>query len=274
VKVSFSFDAGDAPQQVAGGPQGRAGGDQGVGLGLHPVGFAAQELDGPHDGLAGGAGQRRAVEPAPLAGSHLAQVVAAAHRGLPLADLRAGRRPGRRVAVAGELGDGAGVGRVGLVAPAAGSGVSLDPRRVGDADAASGVGQGGGRRVGVGAGGLQAEVQVGPGGVVVGPGQQRGGSAGVVGEGGLPGPAARAEQAGVGRGLGDVDADVAGRGGAPGVPPLWLINAGSSREGRPGIASEVEGAGGRADIWFPRSWPQPLHAVVPATGLPPTRRAA
>jgi hypothetical protein len=44
------------------------------------------------------------------------------------------------------------------------------------------------------------------------------------------------------------------------------MDAGSGSEGRPGIASEVEGAGGRATIWFPGSAPRPLHAVVAAAG--------
>jgi hypothetical protein len=175
-------------------------------------------------------------------------------------------------AVAGELGDGAGVGRVGLVALAAGGGMGLDPRRVGDADAAPGLGQGGGRRLGVGAGGLQAEVQLGAGGVAVGPGQAGGVAGGVVGEGGLAGAAVRGEQAGVERGLGDVDADGGGggRSGAHGLPPLWLTDAGWRRGAGPGIASEVESAGGWAAIWFPRSGPHSLHAVVPAAGLAPT----
>src|SRR5262249_16203633 len=53
-----------------------------------------------------------------------------------------------------------------------------------------------------------------------------------------------------------------GAGGAHGVPPLWLTNAGSGPE----LASEVEGAGGRAATWFARSGPHALHAVDPAAG--------
>src|SRR5262249_58790026 len=70
-------------------------------------------------------------------------------------------------------------------------------------------------------------------GVAVGPGDQGGVAAGVVGEGGLLDAAVRPEQAGVERGLADVDADEGGRGGAPGVPPLWLMDAGYGRVCRP-----------------------------------------
>jgi hypothetical protein len=41
------------------------------------------------------------------------------------------------------------------------------------------------------------------------------------------------------------------------------VGLGSSR---PGLAPEVEGAGGRPAIWFPRSQPHALHAVDPAAG--------
>ena len=42
--------------------------------------------------------------------------------------------------------------------------------------------------------------------------------------------------------------------------------AGWRRVAAPGIASEVEDAGGRSAIWFPRSGPRSLHAVAPAAG--------
>src|SRR5262249_38195370 len=102
--------------------------------------------------------------------------------------------------------------------------------------------------------GLQAEVQGQAAGEPVGPGHQGGVAGGVVGEGGLAELAFWQQQAGVEAVLGDVDPDEGGGGRlAHGGPPLWLMNAGSGRAGRPEIASEVEGAGGRAAIWFPRS---------------------
>src|SRR3954470_12121860 len=50
----------------------------------------------------------------------------AADRARQWTDVRRGRLPGGRAAVAGERGDGAGVGRVGLVALTGGGGVGLD----------------------------------------------------------------------------------------------------------------------------------------------------
>ena len=44
------------------------------------------------------------------------------------------------------------------------------------------------------------------------------------------------------------------------------MDAGWRRVAAPGIASEVEDAGGRSAIWFPRSGPRSLHAVAPAAG--------
>src|SRR5262249_28371585 len=44
------------------------------------------------------------------------------------------------------------------------------------------------------------------------------------------------------------------------------MDAGWRRGAAPGIASEVEDAGGRSAILFPRSGPRSLHAVVPAAG--------
>src|SRR5262249_10763388 len=53
--------------------------------------------------------------------------------------------------------------------------------------------------------------------------------------------------------------------------PTASLPSGSRMRGRlgvsrPGMASEVEGAGGRSAVWFPRSVPHPLHAVDPAAG--------
>jgi hypothetical protein len=52
-------------------------------------------------------------------------------------------------------------------------------------------------------------------------------------------------------------------------PILWKSCWPPSRMRRgaaPGVASEVEGAGGRSAIWFPRSGPRSLHAVAPGAG--------
>jgi hypothetical protein len=69
-------------------------------------------------------------------------------------------------------------------------------------------------------------------------------SFGVVGEGGLSGLARRQEEAGVQGVLGDVDADEGGRSVAHGVPPLWLMDAGSSSAEAP--RDSVRGRGGPA----------------------------
>src|SRR5262249_20341641 len=129
--------------------------------------------------------------------------------------------PGLGLLTGGVLGDELGVGAVGLVAPAARQPGVLDAGRVGDTDEPPGAGEVGGGCFGVGAGGLHTEMQVMALGVSVGPGQQCGVALGVVGEGGLVGPPAGEQQAGVQRVLGNVDADEGGRGtGAHGAAPL------------------------------------------------------
>jgi hypothetical protein len=77
--------------------------------------------------------------------------------------------------------------------------------------------------------------------VPVGPADEGGVAAGVVAEGGLLGPAAREEQAAVEGVLGHVDPGEHGGGGAHGVPPLSITDAGSHSPGvARGVASEVE----------------------------------
>jgi len=191
----------------------------------------------------------------------------AADQGRQRADLRGRWAPGAGPAIPGELGDHPGVGRVRLVPLAGRLGVRPDPRRVGHADEPAGVGEEGGDRLGVGAGGLRAEVDGAAAGVPVGPGEQRGVPLRVVGQ---PLPAGRAgwpEQAGVEGVLRHVDPGEVGggAGGAHGVPPLWLTNAGSGPE----LASEVEGAGGRAAIWFPGSSPIRGMRLIRPPGLAP-----
>ena len=116
------------------------------------------------------------------------------------------------------------------------------------------------------------------GGVAVGPGDEGGVAADVVGEGGLSSLALRQQQqAGVERVLGDIDADEGGGGLlAHGVPPLWLMDAGSAFEGPPREKSEVEGP-----PWLPCDLVPEVRASVAAsgsnpgpTGLALTQRAA
>jgi hypothetical protein len=170
-----------------------------------------------------------------LAGGHLDEVVDPADQALQLPHLRRGWLPGRRAALAGEQGDGAGIGWVGLVALSAGGGVGLDPSGVGNTDQAARVNQEGGRGLGVGSRRFQAAVEGQASGVLVGPGQQGGVAASVVAEGGLALLARRQEEAGVQGVLGDIDPDKGGSGRqAHGVPPLWLMDAGSAPGAAPG----------------------------------------
>src|SRR5262249_37357079 len=108
--------------------------------------------------------------------------------------------------------------------------VGLDPGGVGHAHDVPGVGQGGGRRITVRAGGLQAVVQRRAAGVAVGPAAQGGVPAGVGGELLLARVAVRGDQAGVEGVLGHVDADEGGSGGrlAHGVLPSgsWMRGVG------------------------------------------------
>src|SRR5207248_5258483 len=102
----------------------------------------------------------------------------------------------------------------------------------------------------------------GPRGVAVGPGQEGGVPGRVVGEGAVRGLPVGGQRAGVEGVLRHVDADHGVRGGAHGVPPLKLTDAGSNSGSGP--RGSVRGRGAPAVGPPPRTRgrvPLPLHAV-------------
>jgi len=181
-------------------------------------------------------------------------------------------RPPGRALVAGVGGDQPGVGLVRLVPPPAHHPGVPDAGRVDHADRPAGGVEVGGEGVLVPAGGLHPEVGRRPGLVTVGPGGEGGEPVRGVGGRLLPGLPVGGQEAGVAGGLGDVDPDHGRGGGAHGVPPLKLTDAGSTRPGGP--RGSVRGRGAPAAGPPPGSRgraPHPPHAVGPTTG--PSRRA-